>query len=104
MFSLVRRPPEQAIVYLDRPQRLGFLPTLAFWNRRDVARVNAPIFGTFVVLWFLVMVGFVGDWVPLWWVRKLLVVLGPYLFLGVLERHIRKWLRARSVATPAPHS
>ncbi len=101
MLSLVRRPPEKAIVYLDRPQRLGFLPTMAFWNRRDVAKLNAPLFGTFTLLWLLVMISFVDDWVPVWWARSLLVALVPYLFLGALERVIRKRLHARARLLPA---
>ncbi len=105
MFAIVQRPPEKAIVYLDRPQRLGFLPTMAFWNRRDVAKVNVPLFGTFTVLWLLVMISFVDDWVPVWWARSLLVALVPYLFLGALERIIRKRMRARDRLLPGnPHS
>lgn len=94
MPSLVPRPPEKAIVYLDRPQCLGFLPTLAFWNRRDVAKVTAPMLGTVGLLWMLLLVLFVNDWTPIW-ASGLLAGLGPYLFLGVLERIIRKRLRAR---------
>ena len=99
MSSLVPRPPEQAIAYLDRPQLLGFLPTLAFWNRRDVAKVMGPMLGTFALLWMVPLSLFVFKWTPIW-VSGLLGGLGPYLFLGVLERVIRQRLRARARLLP----
>lgn len=95
MPSLVPRPPEQAIAYLDRPQLLGFLPTLAFWNRRDVSKVTGPMLGTFALLWMVPLSLFVFPWTPIW-ASGLLGGLGPYLFLGVLERVIRKRLHARA--------
>lgn len=55
MASLMPRPPEGATSYLDRPQRLGFLPTRAFWNRRDVWRLAFPLNVGFILLWFALL-------------------------------------------------
>ncbi len=100
MTAPAQRLPEKDLAYLDRPQRLGFLPTLAFWNRRDVSKVTGPMLGTFVLLWLMALALFVNEWTPTW-VSGLLGGLGPYLFLGALERVIRKRLRARARLLPA---
>lgn len=86
------RPTEEvAYLDLDRPQRLGFLPTKAFWRRGDVWRAAYPLTLCFAVLWFTVVDLFLSGV----WVRALLCCGGVELFRGLLERHIRKCLRRR---------
>lgn len=79
---------------LDRPQRLGFLPTTAFWQRPDVWRIAGPPTGVFVFLWLMMLSLFVVKWTPMW-ASALLAGLGPYLFVAVLERYLRRQLRRR---------
>lgn len=101
MGELAPRPPHKP-AYLDRPQRFGFLPTLAFWNRRDVAKANGPMLAVFVVLWLLLLGTLADHLLLVGWPRRLAAGLGPYLFLGLLERYLRKRLRARrAMLTPS---
>ncbi len=85
-----RNPPDKP-AYLDRPQRLGFLLTRAFWNRPDVKRPTRIVLGGFVILWFtLIDLSASG-----FWVNFTLKMAGLYLFQSLLERYIRKRLRQR---------
>ncbi|MDC0669409.1 hypothetical protein POL58_16765 [Nannocystis sp. ncelm1] len=79
---------------LDRPQRLGLLPTTAFWQRPDVWRIAGPSTGVFVFLWLMMLSLFVVKWTPMW-ASALLAGLGPFLFVSVLERYLRRRLRRR---------
>jgi hypothetical protein len=87
---------------LETRQRLGILPTWAFWNRRDVWRTAR---------WYACPIAFVGVqggfWIPIWLelspLARLLTsqviglgILG--LALGALERLIRRNVGRRQVA------
>lgn len=92
--ALVVREPGY---YLDRPQRLGIVPTMRFWNRPDVwqgARwLVLPAVAVEVAASVTVgqMVG--GTLAPLAAAAWFGATLG--LTLGTLERYIRRQLRAR---------
>jgi hypothetical protein len=80
--------------YLERPQRLGLMPTWSFWNRRDAwgsAKVMvAPAAGGLVALAALGA----GAGAPLWSVvvgSATIYVVG----LGIFERHIRRKVQQR---------
>lgn len=92
MTTLAPCPSERAPIYLDRPQRLGFLPTAAFWRQPDVWRLAWPWTGAFVFLWLMMLSVFVVDWTPMW-ASGLIAGIGPYLFVGLLERYLRARLR-----------
>lgn len=94
MTTLAPRPPEAEVPHLDRPQRLGFLPTTAFWKRRDVWRIAGPPTGVFVFLWLMMLDLLVVDFTPMW-ASGLLAGIGPYLFVALLERYLRVRLRRR---------
>jgi hypothetical protein len=109
MKSLTRRPllremlagadesaPPRPGRYLETPQRLGFLPTLHFWNRRDVwpsARwFIVPVVGA-TLLGSIVLYATVSPWLyPVIGVASGVPVA---LAHGLLERHIRRRLRQR---------
>ena len=83
---------------LDRPQRLGFLPTFWFWNDRERQRLVTPLLVTIAfpstALFFFLMARLE---LPVW----LLVVFGtvwPQLVLGLVERRVRRELRRRALA------
>ena len=89
--------------FLETRQRLGLLPTWAFWNRPDVWRTGrwfvAPVVGATVGL---------GLWlsqvVPDWAVPLVLVLFGPVppmVTMGLLERYIRKRIRRSEPGDPA---
>jgi hypothetical protein len=86
------------IARLDRPQRWGVLPTMAFWNRRDVWRIAGLPCGVFAVIWVTLLSNVVGNAIPMW-ASLVLSGLGPLLFLAVLERGIRKRLRLAALTT-----
>ena len=87
--------------YLETPQRLGILPTLHFWNRRDVWKnvrwLMAPLAGmgalTTGLAWdavnpaMLPLVGLASG-VPL------------VLAHGLLERYVRRRVRERRAQLP----
>lgn len=85
---------------LSRPQRWGILPTLSFWNRRDVWRhakwfiVPCLLFWTYVLqdLWY----GIIS-----WWASTALYLLAITFGLGLFERYIRRKLRQRYEAIAA---
>jgi hypothetical protein len=92
--ALAPGPPEPEVTYLDRPQWLGFWPTTAFWKRRDVWRIAGPPTGIFVFLWLMLLDIFVNGSTPMW-ASGMLAGIGPYLFVGSLERYLRFRLRRR---------
>src|SRR5687768_3210434 len=83
---------------LERPQKLGFLPTWSFWNRADVWRSGQ---------WFVVPVAglsacagvFVGALLPGWSLPLAGLLFGALpvtIVMGTLERYIRRKLTTRS--------
>lgn len=91
---------------LDRPQRLGFLPTWWFWNDYERQRLTMPLIATIAVPLTLLFL-FLMAWLqlPVW----LFLVFGtvwPHLVLGLVERRVRRELRQRalegSANLPAP--
>lgn len=85
---------------LDRPQRLGFLPTLWFWNDRERYRLAFPL----VLVLSLPLVPLTFFLVVRLQLHFLLIVvvntLAPYVALGFIERHMRGELRRRELAGP----
>ena len=73
---------------LDKPQRLGFLPTTAFWQRGDVWKIAGPAAGMFVFLWLLALDLLVFESTPIW-ASAILAGIGPFLFIALLERYLR---------------
>ncbi len=90
---------ESKLARLDRPQRLGFLPTEAFWERRDVKKAARPLIVGFAFQWFM-MIDLFAPGLPVW-ANSALSVAGLYLFVALLERYIRARLRARARLLPA---
>ena len=90
------RPSEKNPARLDRPQRLGFLPTAAFWKRPDVWKIAGPWSAVFVVLWWVLIDLFAKNWIP-FWASALLVAMGQFLFIAMLERYLRTRLRHRAL-------
>lgn len=95
-------PAGGACVGLDRPQRLGFLPTFWFWNNRERQRLLLPLIVTIALpltpLLFFLMV---RSQLPMW----TLIVAGtvwPQLVCGLVERRIRGQLRRRALDA-GPH-
>lgn len=87
--------------YLEIPQRLGILPTRAFWNRGEVWRHGqlfvAPVAGISSIAGFLAA----RQWFcpvlagPL--VAALLSAASLVFAQGLLERYVRRQLRRRQV-------
>jgi hypothetical protein len=83
--------PYRAGRYLETPQRLGILPTWAFWNRQDVWKsarwIVAPVAGLTGAA-----VSMAGAFdLPMW-----IVAAAPasiVLVIGLMERHVRRELR-----------
>jgi hypothetical protein len=96
MKALAPRPREKQPALLDRRQRLGFLPTLAFWNRRDIRKLTGPWLAAFAALWLLLLELIRGTVPP--WATKLIGAAGPLLFITLLERHVRARLERRALA------
>lgn len=102
MKTLAPCPPAGELAYLDRPQRLGFLPTTAFWNRPDVWKIAGRPTGVFVFLWLMMLSLFVVEWTPMW-ASGLIAGVGPVLFVGLLERYLRARLqRQRALSRGDP--
>ena len=78
------------------PQRWGFVPTMAFWQRPDVWKIAGPPTGVFVFFWLVALDIFVTGTTPLW-ASGLLGGLGPFLFVGVLERYLRRRMQRRAL-------
>lgn len=86
---------------LDRPQRLGFLPTVWFWNDPGRQRLVLPIVLSVTLPWMPVLFYLVMRW-PLPFALFVVVnTLAPYLGMGLIERHIRRELRRRELAAAA---
>jgi hypothetical protein len=71
------------------------LPTLAFWNRRDVRRITGPWLAVFAFVWLLALELLRSTLHP--WASALMALSGPLLFLGMLERYLRARLRRRAL-------
>jgi hypothetical protein len=90
------RAPFRPGRYLETPQPLGFLPTLHFWNRRDVGKsarwLTGPVTGV-SMLTTAVVATMVEPWLfPL---VGLACGMPVVLAHGLLERYVRKRLRER---------
>ncbi|WAS90462.1 hypothetical protein [Nannocystis punicea] len=90
---------------LDRPQRLGFLPTWWFWNDHECQRLVRPLITAIslplTALLFFAMVQL--QW-PFWTLIAAALV-WPQLVCGLVERHVRAELRralAAASGAPAP--
>jgi hypothetical protein len=81
--------------YLETPQRFGILPTLHFWNRRDVWRsarwILAPVTGLSALGTALLSASLSPEVVPL---AAAACGLPVILTHGLLERWVRRRLRA----------
>lgn len=86
-------PARRSLV--ERPQRLGFLPTLWFWN--DAARqwlLMPIVIATAIPI--VLLVQYLAVQSPaLASSLFVVVVLYPFLLMGLVERHIRAQIRAR---------
>jgi hypothetical protein len=96
MAMLAPVPADKQLARLERPQRLGFLPTLAFWKRRDVWKIAGPWAAAFVLLWTVLLDLFVRGLIPAW-ASPVIAGAGPVLFVGLLERYLRARLERRRV-------
>ncbi len=94
MPDLVLSEPAKQPVYLDRPQRLGILPTYSFWNQPDVWRLAGPFMRVAFIVWMAALVLLPGR-LSLW-TLALVCIAGPELLLGLFERHIRRRMRQRA--------
>lgn len=100
MSALAPRPTHAESARLDAPQRLGIVPTSAFWKRPDVWRIAGLPTGVFVFFWLLGLDLFLSASIPLW-ASGLLGGLGPLLFVGLLERYLRRRMQQRRALGPA---
>lgn len=100
MTTLAPVPADNELARLERPQRLGFLPTLAFWKRREVWKIAGPWAAAFVLLWTVLLDLFVRGSIPPW-VTPVLAGAGPVLFVGLLERYLRARLERRRALVQA---
>lgn len=86
-------PPARSL--LDRRQRLGFLPTLWFWDDGARQRALLPIVLPIGLLVFLLTEA-LSAWFPsldvLW---TALLLLHPFVVMGLVERHVRRELLLR---------
>lgn len=79
---------------LAPPQKLGFLPTLQFWNDWEAQRLLLP----FVVMSapILLLINVLQLWLRLGaWVPLVACVAIPYLTMGLVERYARAHARLR---------
>jgi hypothetical protein len=89
--------------YLETPQRLGILPTLAFWNRHDVWK-SARWFAVPVIGASLLASAALAFTVTPWLFPAIGVATGvpTALTYGLLERHIRRRLGRAGAGLAAP--
>lgn len=88
--------PRPRTALTNRNQRLGFLPTLSYWNDRERQRLLTPLVLVVAVpLAPLVVVGATKLQLSIWLVYLVLFVVAPTLIMGLVERHIRKELHRR---------
>ena len=99
MSTLAPRPTD-APARLDMPQRWGIVPTSAFWKRPDVWKIARIPTVVFLFFWLVALDIFVTGSTPLW-ASGLLGGLGPFLFVGLLERFLRRRMRQRRLLGPA---
>lgn len=86
---------------LDRPQRLGFLPTAWFWNDPERQRLVLPIVLSVTLPSMPVLFWLVTRWPIPFALFVAVNALAPYLGMGLIERHIRRELRRRRLAGAA---
>lgn len=83
----------------DRPQRLGFLPTMWFWNDHEAQRLLMPLV-VVIALPVAAAAQFLTVWLQLWWAWPVLAgLVWPFLLMGLVERHIRRKLARRLPAS-----
>lgn len=90
--------PSSPRALLDRPQRLGLVPTWWFWNDPERYRLALPL----VLLLSLPLIPLTFFLVIRFQLHFLLIAVSstfpPYVALGLIERHIRSELRRRELA------
>jgi hypothetical protein len=88
--------PDRPGRHLETPQRFGLLPTLNFWNRRDVWKsarwLTAPVTGA-----SMLATAIIAPAVDPWMVSLVGLACGVPVILahGLLERYLRRRLRER---------
>ena len=97
------RAPSRPGRFLETPQKFGLLPTLHFWNRRDIAR-SARWFTAPVTVASMIATAVVVSTMTIahpWLLPLVGVICGAPVVLahGLLERHVRRRLRS---ARPPP--
>jgi membrane associated rhomboid family serine protease len=101
--SLIRVTDSNAAT-LSRPQKLGFLPTMAFWKRTDIRKPLAFFVAPGGFLGGL-MVAFLGDYFPAGWGWSAVLggIAGGFtlLYVGVLEKVIRREMKKRNARLAA---
>lgn len=90
---------------LDRPQRLGVLPTLWFWNDHERHRRGLPIVLLLTLPWTPVLFFLTVRFNLPMSLFVVVNILAPYLAMGLIERHIRSELHRRALvaAVNEPH-
>lgn len=80
----------------ERPQLLGFLPTIWFWNDTTSQQLLRPL-STVVMVPMGVLTVFLTVWsgVSIWFWLSFQAVIS-FIMMGVVERFIRKQLRLRA--------
>lgn len=85
---------------LDRPQRLGFLPTWRFWRDEENSRLVKWPVRLAIVAAFIFAIAVDAGWL----VAGLLPVLAITITLGLVERYIRRRVLERRAAQTAEQS
>lgn len=78
-----------------RPQRLGILPTIAFWNDWEAQRLILP----FVIMTapVLLLINVLQMWLRLHaWISIAANLVIPFLTMGLVERYVRAQVRRRA--------
>lgn len=96
--TLARSSEPKPRVYLDKPQRLGILPTLGFWNQPEVWRLIGPVMAVFVGVWTVAISALYSGALSLW-TLALIGGGGPLLMIGLIERYVRRRMRQRAELT-----
>lgn len=85
---------------LARPQRLGFLPTMWFWNDWGTQRLLVPF--ALMSAPFLLLLNVLQLWLRLSaWIPITVGLVVPYLTMGLVERYVRAQVRLPSRETVA---
>lgn len=83
---------------MDRPQRLGLLPTWWFWNDWERQRLLLPlILVTAIPLGALLFLTAVKLQLSVWLIEGLLMFAST-LLLGLVERHVRREVAMRTAS------